>query len=299
MSSICRGVYPSSLALTPKNPCPKPERLGLGSLGLVATWASCSLFSLCGLSQRKWEKQPAVLPPPLPRRSSGGDNEPFTHSQLQVLLVTLPICCHGCLAQEQLGELIHGPLSGNCRSPWIVAAPLSAHVCLSGRRSGLAQPLGSRRCQAGTRCLFSDSLGILPFQGSDLSSLSVSFSFCPLVLPGCGGSPGGDPNALWVPRRAFPWSHARLGSSGRAAKPNSTRDLPPFFLAKTVLVTPAIKLSGLTDAVGSPRPGNKRAVSAELSGFTAVSLTSLSASFLRALPQPTPCYLLISYSLHG
>lgn len=42
-----------------------------------------------------------------------GDNEPFTHSQLQVLLVTLPICCHGCLAQKQLGELIHSPLYGN------------------------------------------------------------------------------------------------------------------------------------------------------------------------------------------
>jgi len=42
-----------------------------------------------------------------------GDNEPFTHSQLQVLLVTLPICCHGCLAQKQLGELIHGPSYGN------------------------------------------------------------------------------------------------------------------------------------------------------------------------------------------
>lgn len=45
-----------------------------------------------------------------------GDNEPFTHSQLQVLLVTLPICCHGCLAQKQLGELIHGPSSGHSLS---------------------------------------------------------------------------------------------------------------------------------------------------------------------------------------
>lgn len=42
-----------------------------------------------------------------------GDNEPFTRSQLQVLLVTLPICCHGCLAQKQLRGLIHGPLYGN------------------------------------------------------------------------------------------------------------------------------------------------------------------------------------------
>lgn len=45
---------------------------------------------------------------------------------------------------------------------------------------------------------------------------------------------------------------------------------------------------------------NKQPVSAELSVFTAVYLTSLSASFLlSSLPQPTLCYLLISYSLHG
>lgn len=47
ISSIHRAVYPSPLALTPqkKNPLLKPERLQLGISGLVATWASRSLFS--------------------------------------------------------------------------------------------------------------------------------------------------------------------------------------------------------------------------------------------------------------
>lgn len=95
----------------------------------------------------------------------GRDNEPFTHSQLQVLLVTLPICCHGCLVQQQLGELIHDPLYRSSESLWIV---LSAH-CMArfthrpgGRSRELALPVPgevlSRRCQPGTLCLFSNSL---------------------------------------------------------------------------------------------------------------------------------------------
>lgn len=112
--------------------------------------------------------------------------------------------------------------------------PRDPHIalCLSGRRSRPCPALGKRlagdaRQALGacflTRCKF--------FLFKALASPRSPFPspFVPRARAGCGGSPGGDPNALWVPRRGFPWSHARLGSPGKAAKPNSSRGLPLFF----------------------------------------------------------------------
>lgn len=197
-------------------------------------------------------------PSPSPR-SSGGDNEPFTHSQLQVLLVTLPICCHGCSAQERLGELIHGPLAGSSRSLRMAAAPLSAG-CASAPAAGAALPgpweAPRRRCQAGTRGCFLTRWKFFLFKALTFPRSPFPSPFVPQARSGC---PRGDPNPLWVPRWGFPWSHARLGSSGKGSKAQLNPGTAPwFFLAKPVLVTPAIKSSGLTAADGWLRAGNKR-----------------------------------------
>lgn len=261
-----RGVCPSSLAPNPKNPCLKPARLRLGSQELVGTWASCSLFSQCGLSQRKWEKQPAVLPPPLPRRSSAGDNEPFTHSQLQVLLVTLPICCHGCLAQERLGELIHGPLAGSSRSLRIAAAPLSA---------GSAQrpPEQERPCPALGQRLAGDARQAL---GACFLTRCKFFLFKALTfprspfpspfVPQARRQPPRGPKRAWGSTPGFSLEPRQAGDFGKGSEAQLKPGTAPlfyffFFLAKPVLVTPAIKLSGLTAADGSLRAGEQAELS--------------------------------------
>lgn len=173
-------------------------------------------------------------PLPFPQLSSEGDNDPFTHSQLQVLLVTLPICCHGCLAQKQLGELIHCSLAGEQFEPLHCGRPHCGagftHRPVSGTTE-LASPvprgkhLPEDASQALSACFFLPRCNFFLFHGSDLfptppvSSSSSSFvrrapSVCsgrtkPTQMPAKGSSTLG----------VFPGAGPGLGAQEAHGKP--------------------------------------------------------------------------------